>query len=201
MLDRQKVQVKPVQEKTVDPNKITREFLGLDLTPEELKQLALGEMRLQISDDGSITKYAVESTEPLKNFKYRLVAFMMARGFSKPEIAQATGYTVPNINRIAKTPWVRELATVFQDKILDKLETDKKLALARLGQLSQEAVDTLEEGLTSENEDIRHKSAVKILEGIGLYGKAQEKQQNIDIGIQLVNAIVEGKDREIIDVE
>jgi len=42
---------------------------------------------------------------------------------------------------------------------------------------------------------------VKILEGIGLYGKAQEKQQNIDIGIQLVNAIVEGKDREIIDVE
>ena len=189
-LESQKVKVKPLgYERSSDKDQLISEFLGVDLTEDELKQLALGEIRIDYSPEHGPRKIFIESPDVAQNFRHRLVAYLIGRGFTKDEICKVTGYSRPALNQVLRMPWVKQAAEKFQDKIIKEIQTDKSLALKRLAELSHQAVDTLEDHLTSEDEHIQHKSAVKILEAIEVLGSKQQKTQNVDIGVQIATLI------------
>lgn len=193
VLEAQKIEVIPIQPgHTSDKDQILSEFVGIDFTQDEIKSLALGDLKLKISADGSAEKITVKDPDLGQNMRHRIVAYLLARGYDKKEMQAFTGYSRAGLNQVLRMPWVREAALKFQDKIIEHIENDKKLAMARMGQLSIDAVETLEQGLYSDDESIQHKSAIKILEGIGVYNQRADNISKIEIGVQIGALIKEG---------
>ena len=173
------------------PSESVSKFLGTELTIEELEELNLGNLKIEIGSDGLVSKVFLKTPDLDRNLKYRLIAYLLARGFEKSDVEKVTGYSRQAINNIIKIPDVKEMALKFQDKIIEKLEADKQLALVRLGALSMDAVQALEDGLYSADEKVKFQSATKILEGLGVFDK-KGAGTTVDVGIQLTQLIADG---------
>lgn len=174
---------------------VLRQFFGLELEEEEVAQLEYGSLTIEFDRvTGEPKKIFTASLGRQERMRHKLVAFLMARGFTNREIAEATGYNRETVSKISSMPHVRNLALGLMDKIAEKIGLDKELALSMLGGKSLEAAEeVLEIMTTAKNKSVRLRAAVKVLEALGLYDK--KTQTSEDERKELVQLIINNNEK------
>lgn len=97
---------------------------------------------------------------------HRVMAYMIARGMTQIEVANATGYSREQVNLIANQVWFRDIVA----KVIHEAQADGLMELLRAGAV--DAVETLKTLVVSaKSETVRLGAATSLLDRI--LGKAK----------------------------
>ena len=187
-------------EKPKNELEVLKQYFGLEINEEEIAEIELGHLVIEVDKStGEFKKIRTSVLSQHEKLRHRLVAFLMARGFTNEEISSVTGYNSGTVSSLLSKPHIRGLAVHFMDKITEKIGLDKNLALSMLGGKSLEAAEKIIEKMkSSTDEKVSLHAAKLLLEAVGAFEKKDHTEKNERD--QLVQLIIQNNDKAQVNV-